>query len=109
MRILFDNGTPKQIARFLEGHQIVRATQIGWGALENGELIERAEAHGYDLILSTDQNIKYQQNLVGRKISIVVLGRGNWPLVQPYMKQIVAAVNAVKPGTYAQVEIPSRR
>ena len=68
-----------------------------------------AEAEGYDMLLSTDKNIRYQQNLTGRKISLVVLGNQNWPLVRPYLKQIVAAVEAAKPGTYTEVPITFRR
>ena len=74
MKILFDNGTPKPIARVLFGHEVTRARQIGWHELENGELIQRAEEAGYDLLLSTDKNIRYQQNLSKRKIAFVILG-----------------------------------
>ena len=109
MRILFDNGTPKQIAAFLTAHQITRADQLGWGALENGELIAKAESQGYELFLSTDKNIKYQQDLMKRKIAIVVLGNQNWPLVRPYLEQIAAAVNAAKPGSFTEVAIPFRQ
>ncbi len=109
MWVLFDNGTPKQIEASLAGHQVSRAAQLGWGALENGELIAKAEAEGYEVLLSTDKNIKYQQNLGVRRISLVVLGNQNWPLVRPYLSQIVAAVNSSKPGTYVEVPIPFRR
>ena len=74
MKILFDNGAPKPIARSLIGHEVTFARQIGWHELENGELIQRAEDGGYHVLLSTDKNIRYQQNLVGRRIGLVVLG-----------------------------------
>jgi hypothetical protein len=77
MKVLFDNGTPKPIARRLIGHQVTHARQIGWHELENGELIERAEAAGYEVLLSTDKNIRYQQNLAERRIALVVLGNRN--------------------------------
>ncbi|MBV9938848.1 MAG: hypothetical protein JO150_10110 [Acidobacteriaceae bacterium] len=73
MKILFDNGTPAPIVGSLVGHSVTRARQIGWETLKNGDLIQQAEQAGYDLLLSTDKNIKYQQNLKGRKIAIVVL------------------------------------
>jgi len=106
MKILFDNGTPKPIAACLAGHQVTRARQIGWHELENGELIDQAEQAGYDLLLSTDKNIRYQQNLTGRKISIVVLGNSQWPIVRLHLDTIAATVNAATPGSYAEVEIP---
>lgn len=108
MRVLFDNGTPKPIARSLPGHAVTFARQIGWHELENGELIQRAEDAGYHVLLSTDKNIRYQQNLSSRKIAIVVLGNSQWPLVRLHLDRIAESVNAAKPGSYAVVEIPLR-
>ncbi len=108
MRILFDNGTPKPIEHCLIGHQVSHARKIGWHELENGKLIEQAELAGYEVLLSTDKNIRYQQNLSKRKIAIVVLGNSQWPLVQRHLEKIAAAVNACTPGSYVEVEIPFR-
>ena len=106
MKILFDNGAPKPIARCLTGHEITYARRIGWHELENGELIQKAEEAGYEVLLSTDKNIRYQQNLSGRKIALVILGNSQWPAVRLYLDRIAAAVNACTPGSYAEVEIP---
>jgi hypothetical protein len=106
MKILFDNGAPNPIARSLTGHEVTYARRIGWHELSNGELIRRAEEAGYDVLLSTDKNIRYQQNLLGRKIALVVLGNQQWPLVRLHLDRIAAAVNACTPGTYTEVEIP---
>ena len=91
MKVLFDNGTPKPIARRLIGHQVIHARQIGWHELENGELIERAEAAGYEVLLSTDENIRYQQNLAERRIALVVLGNSQWPVVRNYYLLIIVS------------------
>jgi hypothetical protein len=106
MKILFDNGTPKPIARSLIGHEVAFARQIGWHELENGELIQQAEDSGYQLLLSTDKNIRYQQNLAGRKIALVVLGNSQWPQVKMHLAAIVAAINSATPGSYVEVSIP---
>jgi hypothetical protein len=106
MKILFDNGTPKPIARCLTGHEITYARQIGWHELENGELIQKAEEAGYEVLLSTDKNIRYQQNLSGRKIALVVLGNQQWPAVRLHLDRIAAVVNAAAPGSYTEVNIP---
>lgn len=106
MKILFDNGTPKPIAASLVGHEVTFSRQIGWHQLENGELIQQAEAAGYDLLLSTDKNIRYQQNLANRKIAIVVLSNQQWPVLRSYLDRIAAAINASLPGTYTEIEIP---
>lgn len=74
MLILFDNGTPAPLRRALTSHTVVEAIERGWDRLTNGELIAAAEAAGFDLLLTTDKNIRYQQNLTGRKIAFVVIG-----------------------------------
>ena len=106
MKILFDNGTPKPIAHSLTGHEVTFARQIGWHELGNGELIQQAEDSGYEVLLSTDKNIRYQQNLTGRKIALVILGNPQWPLVQLHLDRIASAVNASTAGSYIEVEIP---
>ena len=106
MKILFDNGTPKPIARSLTGHEITYARQIGRHELENGELIQKAEEAGYQVLLTTDKNIRYQQNLSGRKIALVVLGNQQWPVVRLHLDRIAAVVNSAAPGSYTEVDIP---
>ncbi len=106
MRILFDHGIPRGIARSLEGHTFQEARVQGWDTFSNGELLKAAEEAGFDVLLTTDKNLPYQQNLTGRKIAIVVLGSGRWRLIKPRVPQIVAAVNAAEPGSCTVVEIP---
>lgn len=101
-----NSGAPNPIARRLIGHQISFARRIGWHELENGELIQRAEDAGYDVLLSTDKNIRYQQNLTGRKIALVVLANSQWPIVRLHLDKIAAAVEATTPGCYIEVAIP---
>lgn len=108
MRILFDNGTPKPIAGALVGHEVSYARQIGWHELKNGELLNEAEAAGFYLLLTSDKNLRYQQNLSGRRIAVVVLGNQQWPDVKLHLERIVEAVNAASPGSYSEVEIPHR-
>lgn len=106
MRILFDNGTPNPIARSLTEHEVAFARQIGWHELQNGELLKEAENAGYEVLLTSDKNMRYQQNLSGRAIAIVVLGNQQWPDVRRHLDRIVTAVKAATPGSYTEVEIP---
>jgi hypothetical protein len=106
MLILFDHGTPRSIARWLQGHIVVEAIARGWDRFTNGELLTAAEEAGFDLLLSTDKNIQYQQNLTGRKIAVVILGNPQRPAVYRYIDRVVAAVNAATPGSYTEVDIP---
>jgi predicted nuclease of predicted toxin-antitoxin system len=106
MRILFDQATPLPLRRILSGHSVSTAAQQGWAELRNGDLLQAAENGGFELLLTTDQNMQYQQNLSNRKMAIVVLGKGNWPLIEPHVHKVIAAVNAATPGSFARVDIP---
>lgn len=107
MLILFDHGTPRGIARALPGHTVVTAYSRGWDRLTNGALLDAAEEVAFDLLLTTDRRIRYQQNLSGRKVALVVLtGTTKWSRVRLYLDLVSAAVNAATPGSYAEVEIP---
>jgi len=109
MLVLFDHGTPRTLARFLiDHHMVTEARARGWQELQNGELLNEAEAAGFDVLVTTDKNIKFQQNLSRRKIAIVVLGQGRWALIEPHVAQVVAAVNGATPGSFAEVDIPYR-
>ncbi len=106
MLILFDNGTPAPLRHALKGHMVVEAFERGWDRLANGELIEAAEAAGFELLVTTDKNMRYQQNLTDRKIAFVVIGNQQWPTLRRYVDRVVGAVNSATPGSYTQVEIP---
>jgi len=99
MLILFDNGTPRGLARLLTGHTVEEARGRGWEELANGELIGAAEQAGFEVMVTTDKNIKHQQNLKARKIALVVLEHSQWPMVRLVAENIVAAVNAAEPGS----------
>jgi hypothetical protein len=107
MRILFDHGTPKGLAHSLPGHTIITAQAREWDKLDNGALIDAAEEAAIDLLLTTDRRIRYQQNLAGRKIALVVLtGTTKWSRVRLHLERIAVAVNAAAPGSYAEIDIP---
>jgi hypothetical protein len=110
MLVLFDNGTPRTLARFLiDHHMVTEARARGWEELENGELLSAAEAAGFEVLVTTDKNLRYQQNLTRRAIALVVLGQGRWTLIKPYVPQVVAAVNAATPGSFAEIDIPLKK
>jgi hypothetical protein len=106
MQILFDQATPVPIRPYLSGHTVRTAAQQGWDKLRNGDLLTVAEADGFDLLLTTDKNMRYQQNLALRKIAVVVLGMQQWPQLRPHIQRVVEAVNAATLGSYVEIEIP---
>ncbi len=106
MRILFDQATPVPLRPYLAGHTVRTAAEEGWDKLRNGDLLSVAEEAGFDLLLTTDRNMQYQQNLAGRKIAVVILSRQQWPQLQPHVQLVIDAINAARFGSFTEVEIP---
>ena len=106
MLILFDNNTPRGLTRFLSGHSVEEARMRGWDQLANGELIAATAQAGFEVMVTADKNIRYQQNLEARKIALGVLEHSQWPMVKLVVENIVAAVDAAQPGSYAEVDVP---
>lgn len=102
MRVLFDQGTPAPLRRNLAGHTVATAYEMGWSAMANGELLAAAEAR-FDVVVTTDQNLGYQQNLQGRRLAIVVLPTTSWPLIREFAAEVVAAIDSLQPGDFVEV------
>ncbi len=106
MRVLFDQGTPAPLRQSLAHHEVTTAYELGWSTLKNGELLEAAERADFALIITTDLNLRYQQNLSARRIAIVVLSTPSWPRIQRALALLAQAVEVASPGSYTEVEIP---
>lgn len=102
MRILLDQGTPAPLRHELTGHSVTTAYEKGWAALKNGELLKAAEAD-FEALVTTDKNLRYQQNLAGRRLAILVLPTTSWPKIQLHIAQVVAAVNQLRPGDFREL------
>jgi hypothetical protein len=105
MRVLLDNCTPRGVASSLRGHAVEECRSQGWDRLRNGELLDAAEAAGFEVFLTADQNVRYQQNLRGRQIAIVVLKSGAWEILRPHLDRIRQAVEAAKAGSITEISI----
>jgi len=90
----------------IKGHTVTKAKERGWDKLTNGDLLAQAERAGFDVLLTADKNMRYQQNLTGRRLALVVLSTPQWPLVKLHLDKIAAVVDAAAPGSYAEVDIP---
>ena len=107
MRILFDKNVPVGVRGFLPEHEVHTLVEMQWpDQLENGELLTMAEQAGFDVMVTSDQNIRYQQNLSGRRLALVVLGSNIWPVVRRYGSAIAARVYGASPGGYYFIEMP---
>jgi hypothetical protein len=93
LRILFDN-------KLLDKHEVCTIREMGWSPqLGNGQLLKACDEHSFDVLLTADQNIPYQQNLARRKLALVVLGSNTWEIVRRYRDALAAALDQAKPGS----------
>jgi hypothetical protein len=106
VKILFDQNMPAPLRHALVGHDVATAYERGWHTLQNGDLLSAAEAGGFELLLTADQNLRYQQNLVGRRIAILVLMRTDWRLVRQHTEYVLASVSTSAPGGYVELPFP---
>ena len=105
MRILFDHNTPLPLRRYLLEHVVDTANERGWSELINGDLLDNAEAEGYEILITADQSMSYQQNLARRHIAVVVLLSNRWPDVRTRIAEIHAALEEVQQGEVREVPI----
>ena len=105
MKILFDQGTPVPLRRYLTGHSVNTAFELGWSQLSNGELLDRAEHDGYELLITTDQQLRNQQNLADRQLGVLVLLSTSWPRIRVRIGEIREAVEEMRPGEYRETQV----
>jgi len=98
MKVLFDQGTPVPLRRALPGHVVSTAYEMGWASLTNGEFLRAAEAAGFEALVTTDKNLRHQQNLAGRNLGVLVLPTTDWSTIRKHADRVAAALAAVRPG-----------
>ena len=94
--------------RRLFGHDVEEARDHGWDALSNGDLLERAEEAGYEVLITTDQDIRHQQNMSNRRVAVLVLMNTAWPRISRRVETIRNALEGIQPGEVREVPIPMR-
>jgi hypothetical protein len=106
MRVLFDHNVPSGATRALLHHEVTEAIERGWQRISNEQLLANAEEAGFDVFLTADKRIRYQQNLKECRIAVVVVGNPTWRILRKHLDRVAAAVDAATPGSYTEVEIP---
>lgn len=101
MRILFDHCTPRLLRQLLPGHEVRTAYEMGWADWDNGELL-RAAGSEFELFITTDTSIRYQQNLANRRIAILLIPQ-QVALVRTHSGEFLSAVNSMQPGEYREL------
>ena len=105
MKIRFNQGVPALLRRQLAEHVVDTAFERGWSNLRNSALLDHAEGDGYQLLVTTDQNLRHQRNLADRRLAIVVLLAASWPRIRQRVDAIRAVVEQLVPGQYLKVPI----
>ena len=103
MRILFDVNMPEPLRRYLTEHTVDTAREKGWAEVRNGNLLDNAEREGYEIMITADQSMRYQQNMAHRQIAVIVLLSNRWPRVQLKIEEIKAALEGMEPGEVREV------
>ena len=106
MRVLFGQGTLVLLPQSQTNHEIAAAFGRGWSQLENGQLLEVAEREGFDVLVSTDRDLPYQQNLSAKDIALIILSTTSWPRIQRALPQVGEAADRAATRNYVEVPIP---
>jgi hypothetical protein len=106
VKILFDEDAPRPLRRHLTGHNIITVQEMNWSGIKNGNLLTLAEGQDFEVLLTFDQNLPYQQNLAARKIGVLVIVVPNKKMdtVLPLVPQILAMLPTVQPGQACRIE-----
>ena len=104
MKILFDVNMPPPLRQEFPSHEIVTAQFQGWSELENGDLVDAAESNGFEILMTADKNLSYQQNLTGRKIGIMVLPTNKLKILKRIAPIIRAKLDSMKAGDFVEIE-----
>jgi hypothetical protein len=104
LKVLLDENMPHQLRRHLSGYDVFTAVYVGFGGFTNGELLRAAEAAGFDVLITGDLSLEYQQNLTARKIAIVSLPANSWRIVADHLPAVSEAIRMSSPGTFARVD-----
>jgi predicted nuclease of predicted toxin-antitoxin system len=103
LKVLFDHNVPRKLRFLLGDHVIETADALGWAELRNGELLAEAELAGFDVVLTGDKNLSYQQNLAGRTLAIIVLETNNWNILKLNTLPVAEALDRATPGSFQTV------
>lgn len=106
MRVLFDQGTPAPLRQSTPQDEVSTVHELGWSELSNGELLDAAEREGYEILVTTDSNLRHQQNLAVRRLAVVVLLSTSWPRIRQAIPSVIDAIRSATPGRCTEVEVP---
>jgi hypothetical protein len=103
VKVLFDQNVPRNLIDYLKAHEVTRSIELKWDTLKNGDLLRVAQDASFEVLVTCDRNLAYQQNLKHRKLAIVVLPAGTWPQLKDSVAEIVRAIGESWPGGFTEL------
>jgi hypothetical protein len=107
VKVLLDENLDHRLRKNLGSHEVFTASYKGWGGFKNGKLLEAAEDDGFNVLVTGDQTLYYEQSLTGRRLAIVALSCVEWRILKNYLPQIIAAIGSAVPGSFQAIECGS--
>ncbi len=107
MNILLDENIPHNLRSRLPGHEVATVTYCGWGGLKNGELLAAAEDMGFEIFVTADRELEYQQNIPPRRLAVVALSAHHWPIIKYHVREILEAISRASQGQLVHVNCGS--
>ncbi len=104
LRVLLDENLPHALRNYLAHHDTMTAAYAGFGSFKNGELLKAAETAAFDVLVTADKTLRFEQNLSGRKLCVISVSTNSWRIIKPHIGKIIDAVDASLPGTLALVD-----
>jgi hypothetical protein len=104
VKVLLDQNLDHRLRTHLGSHEVFTASYKGWEELKNGKLLDAAEEEGFDVLITGDKTLSYEQNLTGRQLAIVALSAVEWRIIKDYLRRITAAVDSAAPGSFQVVD-----
>jgi predicted nuclease of predicted toxin-antitoxin system len=104
LRVLLDEDVPRKLVRFLPHHEIQTVVSMRWGGIKNGALLQLIGRERFDVFLTGDKNMEGQQRLEGRPFAVLILSAINWPVIEPHVDKIIAAIDEARRGTVAMID-----
>jgi hypothetical protein len=104
VRVLLDENLDHALRKLLGQHTVVTVTYRGWAGLRNGELLQAAEADGFDVFLTGDQTLLHEQNFAGRRLAVVALSAIQLPIIRENLPKIITAIENAAPGSFQTIQ-----
>jgi predicted nuclease of predicted toxin-antitoxin system len=104
MKVLLDENLDHRLRRSFGSHEVFTTSFKGWAGLKNGKLLDAAEQDAFDVLLTGDQTLYQEQNLLGRRLAVVAMSSVEWHIVKDHLQAVIAAINKATPGSYQSVD-----